>query len=902
MNSTTFHYDATSIESIAFATAAVVSTKRSGPKMLPGRFKVIEGGLSLAKPMPPCMAARLYYVAKFGWSTFPANLEDGEKKSYKSEKYSGGAKWGHTIDAAVIRNDANKFPDHGVGVPTGRVNKVIDIETDTPKGHGVDGSASLTELEAELGPLPDTLAFESPTASRHRLYNYPKDVGDDVWIKTIAGELGTGIDVKADGGMMIAPPSVRPGIGEYRWCNGLPMADLPEAWIKRILELLAGTKQKEDERSSDNITASEADDDPYSMPTPREVAYAQAALDGVADELAKTEPGKRNATLNSVAYRMGRMVAKKWIERKDVETELLNAAHACGLVSDDGEDTARATIKSGLKAGMKKPLDDLSDKDESVEAEINIEATAKPWPWTSENGDRIKEALGHIPLGHRVDDVGKGLYALRWVEDYYDWGLDAWDQWSKWDDAYIGFKDLQARWQSFLSVGKTTEERDAVYRQWFATLIEIAREHGWKDASAETTKAKLLQSSAQFVEGYVPPDYLVDGLLQRRYVYSLTAPTGSGKTAIALRIAFHVALGLPLAGREVEKGRVLFFAGENPDDVRSRWIKQCEEMGYDPKDIDVFFMPFTIDLEKFRKQINAETVEHGPFSLLIVDTSAAYYTGNDENDNVALGNHARMLRTFVNLPGGPTILVTCHPTKTPNMENLLPRGGGAFLAEVDGNLVCLKQFDSMVVEITWHGKFRGPDFKSFSFKLVPGQSDKLIDTKGRNVWTITAHPISDAEQEQIEEAGSRNQDELLRTMLDFPGLSVTELTDKLSWTTVSGEPNKSYVYRMLKDLTKQKLAEKQRNNHYALTKKGTEVAGELPEVKYIKVTPISDEERSKGPRAKVHFDQPEGVSFMITKDQKQQLLDLGYDRISISHMTPERAHNIIEKGQKPRRY
>jgi DNA-binding PadR family transcriptional regulator len=261
-----------------------------------------------------------------------------------------------------------------------------------------------------------------------------------------------------------------------------------------------------------------------------------------------------------------------------------------------------------------------------------------------------------------------------------------------------------------------------------------------------------------------------------------------------------------------------------------------------------------------------------------------------------------MLRTFVNLPGGPTILVTCHPTKTPNMENLLPRGGGAFLAEVDGNLVCLKQFDSMVVEITWHGKFRGPDFKSFSFKLVPGQSDKLIDTKGRNVWTITAHPISDAEQEQIEEAGSRNQDELLRTMLDFPGLSVTELTDKLSWTTVSGEPNKSYVYRMLKDLTKQKLAEKQRNNHYALTKKGTEVAGELPEVKYIKVTPISDEERSKGPRAKVHFDQPEGVSFMITKDQKQQLLDLGYDRISISHMTPERAHNIIEKGQKPRRY
>ena len=103
-------------------------------------------------------------------------------------------------------------------------------------------------------------------------------------------------------------------------------------------------------------------------------------------------------------------------------------------------------------------------------------------------------------------------------------------------------------------------------------------------------------------------------------------------------------------------------------------------------------MPWTLDLseETIRARIDVEAAKSGPFSLLIVDTSATYYFGDDENDNVALGNHARMLRTFVNLPGGPTVLVTCHPTKTPNMDNLLPRGGGAFLAEVDGNLVCIK--------------------------------------------------------------------------------------------------------------------------------------------------------------------------------------------------------------------
>jgi hypothetical protein len=46
-----------------------------------------------------------------------------------------------------------------------------------------------------------------------------------------------------------------------------------------------------------------------------------------------------------------------------------------------------------------------------------------------------------------------------------------------------------------------------------------------------------VQSQADFLAGFVPPDYLVDGVLQRRFVYSLTAQTGHGKTALALLLA-----------------------------------------------------------------------------------------------------------------------------------------------------------------------------------------------------------------------------------------------------------------------------------------------------------------------------------------------------------------------------
>jgi hypothetical protein len=348
-------------------------------------------------------------------------------------------------------------------------------------------------------------------------------------------------------------------------------------------------------------------------------------------------------------------------------------------------------------------------------------------------------------------------------------------------------------------------------------------------APEELLKKKLLQSSAEFVADFVPADYLADGLLQRRYVYSFTGKTGDGKTTIALLIAACVARGTPLAGRAVEKGRVLFFAGENPDDVRTRWIKLCEELGEDPDQMDVVFMPFTLNLSEkaIRAQIDAEAAKAGPFSLLIVDTSASYYSGDDENDNVQLGKHAKMLRTFVNLPGGPTILVTCHPI----------RGGGAFLAEVDGNLVCIKDAATMLVEVTWHGKFRGPDFVPFAFKLVPAQSPKLVDTKGRLVWTIYARAVSDTEQETLENVGRAERDKVLQVMLNHPGCSLKDIAKHLNWVTREGEPSKQKVHRLMIKLQKTKLVQQSHDDNYILTKKGRDATAEI-----LKNTPQENSE------------------------------------------------------------
>jgi hypothetical protein len=170
----------------------------------------------------PMLAAALKY-ADSGWDVFPA--PPGEKKSHKSAEYSDGAKWGKTRDPEQIRKDFKRWPQANVGIPTGAESGFWVVEADTPKGHAVDGIASLRVLEEKHGPLPPTLMAESPSGSLHHYFKWP----DAAVIKNSASGIGPGIDVRGEGGMVIAPPSVR-GDGDYCWLNDNPIADAPQ-WL-----------------------------------------------------------------------------------------------------------------------------------------------------------------------------------------------------------------------------------------------------------------------------------------------------------------------------------------------------------------------------------------------------------------------------------------------------------------------------------------------------------------------------------------------------------------------------------------------------------------------------------------------------------------------------------------------
>jgi hypothetical protein len=328
-----------------------------------------------------------------------------------------------------------------------------------------------------------------------------------------------------------------------------------------------------------------------------------------------------------------------------------------------------------------------------------------------------------------------------------------------------------------------------------------------------------LMTLTTFITGFMPPDYLIDGVLQRRFIYALTGRTGEGKTSVCLRLAVHVARGLSLGDAAVTKGRVLYLAGENPDDIRMRCILLLEQMGLDENEVEIDFVDGRFKISDIPTHILIAAAQH-EYVLVIVDTSVAFSQSLDENDNVEQLRHAQALRSLIDvLPGGPTILVCCHPPKNASDDNLQPRGGGAVIAEFDGNLTC-RRTDTVTI-VHHQGKFRGPDFAPLHFTLEGQTAERLKDSQGRQIWSVFAKPASEQDQENISKAMEADLAAVMAAIRDEPGISIASIAIRVGWQNKQRKPDRSKTQRRVKTLEVKKWVERE-GEHLELTTKGKE--------------------------------------------------------------------------------
>ena len=168
------------------------------------------------------------YTAR-GWAVFPLVANT------KTPATTNGFK-----DATTDQNQIKQWfsAAHNIGIATGKGLLVLDID----RKHGKDGGEVLASIERENGKLPATLTATTPSGGEHLYYSYPVDVAIQSRAN-ICKEHGEGLDIRADGGYIVAPPSHteasadpkgKTATGDYAWSNTLPVAELPAEWLELL--------------------------------------------------------------------------------------------------------------------------------------------------------------------------------------------------------------------------------------------------------------------------------------------------------------------------------------------------------------------------------------------------------------------------------------------------------------------------------------------------------------------------------------------------------------------------------------------------------------------------------------------------------------------------------------------
>src|SRR3974390_2224924 len=138
-------------------------------------------------------------LALKGLAVFPCRPQDKRPATANGLKDA-------TTDLDIIRQWWRQEPQFNLAVATGAVSGIFVVDID-----GLDAEVVLRRLEAEHGGLPSTV--EVITArGRHVYFRLP-----EMLVRNSVGKIAPGIDVRGDGGYVLAPPSIHPSGRRYEW-------------------------------------------------------------------------------------------------------------------------------------------------------------------------------------------------------------------------------------------------------------------------------------------------------------------------------------------------------------------------------------------------------------------------------------------------------------------------------------------------------------------------------------------------------------------------------------------------------------------------------------------------------------------------------------------------------------
>gem|GEM_PF-1566523 len=277
-------------------------------------------------------------LAQAGFYVFPCagkNPAVGKGESWKEKS---------TRDEDDIRQMWRNKPGLVGAIDLGKSGHIIidcDVKnTDEEGRHGNDNFAAL--CEANNFDFTTVPVVGTPSGGTH--FYFRQRSGEARTNRT--GDLPFGIDVRGDGGYVIAPNMVMSDGREYEFqgeIEDLINAPVLPDWLAQVL----GEEKREEDKEHT----------PPVVPTPvvtDGTHLSNIAWKGIGEELAiivAAPKGGRNTTLNTSAFAIATMVASGWVGEEEVRPLIFNAARQTGLPAPE----INQTINSAFKGAKNKP-------------------------------------------------------------------------------------------------------------------------------------------------------------------------------------------------------------------------------------------------------------------------------------------------------------------------------------------------------------------------------------------------------------------------------------------------------------------------------------------------------------------------------------------------------------------
>ncbi len=344
--------------------------------------------LTNASAVPSALELARRYAAR-GWRPFP--IPHGVKKPNEE--------WG--VKVASPPTDAMLrlwFPEGrplnvGIGV---KFSGLFVLDEDT--------AGELERLCHDLGEeLPQTYTVHT-SAGRQLYYATDYDEDNAHVLRNRVDVGGYDIDTRGTGGQyggfVVAAGSLHPSGVEYlAQDDAAAVAPLP-AWVVDWLESVDANKAAPSPAAGAvpplGNTPRPGAPGLGNMPGPQRVqnaprvftpAQAQAYVnDQCVAPLRAARPGTRNHTLNTSAMVLGHFLPAFWAEADGAEA-LLRVAGEIGLVAEDGEAQCRASIASGLRAGMAEPYTRVDPAPDAPPVDAEHDS------WVPRSADRLRAVL-----------------------------------------------------------------------------------------------------------------------------------------------------------------------------------------------------------------------------------------------------------------------------------------------------------------------------------------------------------------------------------------------------------------------------------------------------------------------------------------------------------------------------